>query len=254
MRTVTKIAAREARAARWTNIRSKGWRVRPQQLIGLYLDSRISLDGSSCNGHGAMEEGGEDRDEAITATDLVRRIQGGDKSAETELVERYQERLRHVLLNQMANRDDVEDVMQTTFSVVIVKLRERGIDEPARLGGFIYGVAKNIRLANWSEQTKHQHEPELEFVNDESPGPEQQISSMDTTRIVRQLLGELGEERDRQILIRIYVYEQDKELVCRELNIDQSHLRKVLYRAKRRLQALFVEAERAHKLNLIPED
>lgn len=254
MRMVTKIAGREVRAARWTTIRSMGWRVSPQQLIGLYVDSRNTLDGSTCNGHGAMGEGGEDRDEAVTATALVRRILGGDKSAETELVQRYQERLRHVLLNQMANRDDVEDVMQTTFSAVIVRLREREIDEPARLGGFIYGVAKNIRLANWGKETKHQHEPELEFAHDESPGPEQQISSMDTTRIVRQLLGELGEERDRQILIRLYVHEQDKETVCRELNIDGSHLRRVLYRAKRRLQALFLEAERAHKLNLIPED
>jgi RNA polymerase sigma-70 factor (ECF subfamily) len=195
------------------------------------------------------------REEVEFATALVSRIGEGDRAAETALVRRYQDRLRHVLLNQMANRDDVEDVLQNTFITVIVTLRERAIDDPGRLGGYIYGVAKNIRRAYVRDKAKHQHEPELEaLLRDESPGPEQQASSTETTRIVRQLTSELGEERDRQVLNRLYVLEQDKQVICDELGIDRAHLRRVLHRAKRRLEVLFREAERARRLNLIPEE
>jgi len=191
--------------------------------------------------------------EAAIAGALVRRIAEGDKAAETELVRHYHDKLRYILLNQMPNRDDVEDVLQATFATVLPRLRERPIEEPGRLGGAIYGVAKNIRLESLRDQSKHQHEPE-EVVRDESPDPEQAASSTETTRIVRQLLAELSEERDRQVLIRLYVYQQDKKLICDELNLNQDHLRRVLHRAKRRLKALFLEAEQERRLNLIPEE
>jgi len=53
--------------------------------------------------------------EAAVDLELVRRVQGGDKQVFGLLVERYQNRILHVLTPFLRNRADAEDVAQDTF-------------------------------------------------------------------------------------------------------------------------------------------
>ncbi len=55
---------------------------------------------------------------------------------------------------------------------------------------------------------------------------------------VRQLLQEMRLPRDREILVRVYLYDQDKETVCRELGIGEEHYKRVLHRARGRFADL----------------
>ena len=45
-------------------------------------------------------------------------------------------------------------------------------------------------------------------------------------------------KRDREILRRFYVEDQDKEDICRALNLDSLHFNRVLFRAKKRFRKL----------------
>jgi RNA polymerase sigma-70 factor (ECF subfamily) len=45
-------------------------------------------------------------------------------------------------------------------------------------------------------------------------------------------------ERDRELLIRFYVYDQDKQEICRELGLNSLHFNRVLFRAKNRFRKL----------------
>ena len=117
-------------------------------------------------------------------------------------------------------------------------------------------ASQKTRCAHLRDNRKHQHDAEpalIEQVRDNGPNPEQQHSSQETTRIVRELFSGLI-ERDRQILIRVYFYQQDKALVCRELDIEMEHLRRVLYRAKQRLRALVLAAQRKQNLDLVTDE
>ncbi|MDH3355418.1 MAG: RNA polymerase sigma factor RpoE [Chromatiales bacterium] len=53
--------------------------------------------------------------EAAVDLELVRRVQNGDRQAFGLLVERYQNRILHVLTPFLRNRADAEDVAQDTF-------------------------------------------------------------------------------------------------------------------------------------------
>jgi RNA polymerase sigma-70 factor (ECF subfamily) len=44
--------------------------------------------------------------------------------------------------------------------------------------------------------------------------------------------------RDREILVRVYLHDQDKEVVCRELGISEDHYKRVLHRARERFATL----------------
>ena len=68
--------------------------------------------------------------------------------------------------------------------------------------------------------------------------PESAGQSEVAARAVRQLLKEMRLPRDREVLVRVYLYDQDKDQVCRELGIDEQHYKRVLHRARARFAEL----------------
>ncbi len=57
--------------------------------------------------------------------------------------------------------------------------------------------------------------------------------------MVREVLQDLSTERDRQILTRYYLADQDKDDICRELELPEDHFKRVLFRARQRYRTLY---------------
>ena len=56
---------------------------------------------------------------------------------------------------------------------------------------------------------------------------------------MRQVLDELSQERDREVLIRFYIDQVDKERICAELELSSEAFNQVLFRARRRFRKLW---------------
>jgi RNA polymerase sigma-70 factor (ECF subfamily) len=69
--------------------------------------------------------------------------------------------------------------------------------------------------------------------------------------VVRKLLDELSQPRDRQVLIRFYLDEADKREICAELDLSEEHFNRVLFRAKQRLREVLRRAGITGLLSLI---
>ncbi|HEY2591447.1 MAG TPA: hypothetical protein VGI35_07635, partial [Steroidobacteraceae bacterium] len=61
---------------------------------------------------------------------------------------------------------------------------------------------------------------------------------------------EMGSERDRGVLVRFYLEEDDKETICRDLQLTPLQFDKVLHRARRRLRTL-LEASGARRSDFV---
>ena len=59
---------------------------------------------------------------------------------------------------------------------------------------------------------------------------------------MRQVLAELGTERDREVLFRFYIAEQSSERICADLQLSAEHLYRVLHRARARYRKLFEQS------------
>jgi RNA polymerase sigma-70 factor (ECF subfamily) len=173
-------------------------------------------------------------------SDLAARVARGDRQAETTFVRRHQ-RTVTLVLQKRVQPDRVYDLTQETFIVVIARMRDNGIHEPTRIGGFLRQTA--INLAN-SERRKYLRQrtdndnDSIDIVIDEALGPSDSVELDELVSMVGQLMDELPMERDRDLLRRYLVDGQDKVALCRHYGLSSEHFDRVLHRARVRLKEL----------------
>ncbi len=187
--------------------------------------------------------------EAEVAADLVRRIAAGDRTAEDELVERYSRGVRWSLCRLSGRPELADDLHQETFRVVIERLRDRGLEEPERLGGFLNRTAKNLYRGHARKTARRKTDggESLRETADPASDPLGDVLRAERGELVRRLLAELR-PRDRQILYRFYLAEEPKERICADLGLDSLHFNRVLFRAKQRLRRLVERSDRRRRL------
>jgi len=178
--------------------------------------------------------------------DLVLRIQSGDRRAEGELVERYGEGLLFLLRRWTRSRDEADDLYQEAFRRGIEKIRAGEVRDPGSLPAFLRGLARNLTTDHYRREIRRGGrespiESSLEPA-DAAPGQLGALLRREKAGIVRRLLSELTQERDRQVLLRFYLQEEDKERICDDLGLSSSEFNVVLFRARRRYQLLFEKA------------
>lgn len=196
----------------------------------------------------------EYEEERQAATVLVNRIGRGDPQAETEMVERYSRGLRYLLRRKTRDPELAEDLLQETWAVALQRLRGPSIDNPGRLAGFLCGVARHLALNEVRKAARQKTSPGsdiLDLIPDDQPSPVRNASRAEICRHVRKLLGDLSQERDRQILNLFYVREQDKETICRKLDVDGSHFNRVLFRARQRLRDVVLKEGARSRLKVV---
>lgn len=184
--------------------------------------------------------------EGVVAAALVERIARGDARAESELVERYSRGVLHLLRRSTGDADLADDLHQETFRIVLQRLRGAGLEEPERLVGFIRRTARNLFLADY-RRTARRRTGDLDestVLRDPAPSPLGRVLMAERVRLVRRLVGELRTDRDRQILYRYYLAEEDKARICRDLGLSDVHFNRVLFRARERFRELLERAVR----------
>jgi RNA polymerase sigma-70 factor (ECF subfamily) len=199
------------------------------------------------------ETGGAEDDSAR----LVARIQAGDRAAESELVARFSHGLLLMLRRLAQNPALADDLHQETLALVLEKIRRAEVREPERLAGFIRSTARNLFIADRRKETRYRplsDDREDEegasreiAIADRGPAPLDRVLADEEARRVQRLLGELRYDRDRQLLFRFYLSDDDKEEICGDLGIEPEHFNKILFRARERLRELWERAEKRQR-------
>jgi RNA polymerase sigma-70 factor, ECF subfamily len=181
-----------------------------------------------------------------TNRSLCARIQAGDADAEAVLITRLQSGLR--LVANRASGGDFElacDVCQEALVILIKRLRTTGLDDPTGLEAFAAQTARNLVIAarrkNQRQRTATDTEALASLPDPRRLVPEE-LASGRLGALVRRLVSQLPGDRDRTILTRFYLKEDDKSEICRDLNLTELGFNQVIFRARNRLRQLLVEA------------
>ena len=169
---------------------------------------------------------------------LASGIQNRDVRAMEEFYLSFRKGLRFLILRQLGP-DGLEDSVHSCFALILEALQQGQLREPSRLPGFATTIVKRHIIARIQERCFHRKsQAELDevevFAASKEPDPERRAIRNRSTQKLAEVL-KLMSPRDRDILYRFYVLEQDAEQICGELGITPTEFRNAKHRAKDRL-------------------
>lgn len=181
---------------------------------------------------------------------LLREIALGNQVAESELINKFWRGLVFVLNRQCNDHFLAEDLAQDALIIVIQKARNGQITSARGLSSFVRQTGINLLVNQKRKQARHKTDSNENIDHlfpSDTPSSSHQIENTQVRKIVLEVIQELNQERDRDIIIQTFLYEQPKEVVCENLNLSNQHFDRVLFRARDRLKQKLM-----HNLKITP--
>jgi RNA polymerase sigma-70 factor, ECF subfamily len=173
--------------------------------------------------------------------EIARRIGAGNAEAEASFAERLRPGLLMLLKRRCAHDLDLaDDLCQETLVIVLQRLRNGTIGDPSRLAAFAAQTARQLAFDNRRRFAVRKTSVDSTAVENASiEAPESDSAEQASiASLVRKLLDELSNDRDREILRRFYLLEQDKEEICRTFTFASGTFDQLIFRARARMRAL----------------
>ena len=161
-----------------------------------------------------------------------------DADAQNRLVSTFSRPVLIKLRARLRSPELVQDAFQETFLRVLSYFGSgKTLDRPGSLAGFVHSTCHNVALellrAHTRQDQPPENHPEPVAVG---PSPERQLITGERKAFVWNILNKLS-KKDRQLLKRVFLDEEDKDAVCREFQVDRAYLRVLLFRARQSCRA-----------------
>src|SRR5688572_24342720 len=172
--------------------------------------------------------------------DLVRRVRAGDSCAMEELYHLFSTGIRFYLCRQLGPQD-LDDKVHDIFLIITQSIQRGDLREPERLMGYVRTIVRR-QVAAYIEiaVNARRNHSDADFsltLSDQHPNPERRLIAAEATAVALSLLKSLH-KRDREVLIRFYLKEQNPEQICHEMKLSETQFRLIKSRAKARFGEL----------------
>ena len=169
---------------------------------------------------------------------IVDLIQQGNPKGEELLYTILSRGLRYLAVRKLG--EEGNDCFHEVFLVLIRRIREGGLKEPAALFGYARTILTREMTDRFEQRRKWNTEPDFEqatmATSTAAPTPEALYESQRRTQILQKGLKALR-AHEREILVRFYLEGQDPETICREMNLTETQYRLLKNRSKQKLEA-----------------
>jgi RNA polymerase sigma-70 factor (ECF subfamily) len=165
----------------------------------------------------------------------LNKLRSGDETTERHFAGYFGELITLKLRSRLQSPDAIEDVKQETFARFFTLLRkDGGVREAERLGALVNSICNHVLFEYYRAGKRTEPLDDEAAVNllDTQTDALGRVLSMETRADVHQVLNGLA-KRDRKVLRSLFVEEQDKDTVCREMGISREYIRVLVHRAKK---------------------
>jgi RNA polymerase sigma-70 factor (ECF subfamily) len=168
------------------------------------------------------------------------KVQAGDPAALERALHQDYPGLVALLVRRIGDRQLAHDVLHDAIVTALDKLEAGTAVPPEVVAGFVFRTAMN-HLRNHRRHQRLQREDgePVESLRDESgAGPAEESQQAGTQELIRRVLQGMASHRDREMLVRFYLDEEDKTQICESLALTGPQFDRVIFRARDRLRTL----------------
>jgi RNA polymerase sigma-70 factor (ECF subfamily) len=172
------------------------------------------------------------------AETIVRLIQAGDPRGEEMLYAVFTRGLRYLAIRKVGY-EQADECVHDTFIALAKKIREGALREPAALLKYARTILERMIVDIHLERRKWRAEVDFDYLAltraDEAPSPEKAYEFSTRTEVMKRALQQLR-PKEREILVRFYLEEQDQERIRREMKLTHTQYRLLKSRSKSKLE------------------
>lgn len=158
-----------------------------------------------------------------------------------EFIKRHYTGLYTLLHRRIRDGNIAQEILNEALATAIAHSRAGRVSDRKRLAGYVYRVALNL-YRNYRRE--YANRPGMQATDEDIDKlPSQRATdeaAMDIS-IVRQLvsiIASLPTARDREIVKRFYLDEEDKADICQSMGLSPLHFDRVMFRARQRMRSL----------------
>ena len=152
--------------------------------------------------------------------------------------------LRVLIFRRARDLNVAADLLNDAVCTTWEKWLAGQIAHPEQIAGYVFQVAMNL-LRNHRRAMAERPDKRAEVrALDDLPMDESETQGVEDglARRVKRLLQGMSSQRDRTVLVRFYLNEEDREIICREMKLTPAQFARVIHRARGRLRQLMEAA------------
>lgn len=160
--------------------------------------------------------------------------------------ERVEELRRGVLLvlrRQLRDPALAEDLCSEAFRIVLERLAREPLEDPQKLPAFLAQTARNLAIGELRRSGRRrtvtgEEEAIAGRADDGAHDGAAGVEDAQRAIAVKQVLAEIRAPRDRELLVRYYLRDEDKATLCAHFRLTEEHFHRVIHRARERFRNL----------------
>ncbi len=176
-----------------------------------------------------------------TDWEVVQRYRGGDRSAFTELMTRYQRPVYNAAFGVLHRAEDAKDITQEVFLKVVDRINE--YDPKYKFFSWIYRITLNESFNLQRRNNRiDPRDVETSLPGTERSNPESQVGDQELCKRIRSALMRMP-EKDRTVLSLRHFSECSYETIGQILDVDEKTVKSRLFEARQRLRGLLTDLD-----------
>jgi RNA polymerase sigma-70 factor, ECF subfamily len=163
-----------------------------------------------------------------------------DRDALQRLLESRYSSLLLLIRRKTRDAQLAADLLNDAVVITLDHLQQGRIEQHDALAGYVFKVAINLYQNHQRKYSRRDgrhvllENVDAALMPSHAPNPD----AAALAHLVQEILSGLPTERDRVLLRRFYLDEDDKQVICRDLAISAANFDRVIFRARQRMKSL----------------
>jgi len=163
-----------------------------------------------------------------------------DHAQIAELIKSQYGGLLNLVRRKLKDRELANDLVNEAIAITLEHARRGRLTQLENIGGYVFKVSMNL-LRNYRRNIDNRQDlrSNLDVLETLALYEHDELEAAQIRQKAQRLIESLTSSRDREVVKRFYLDEEDKQVICDDLGLTPLQFTQVMSRARQRMKAIF---------------